>query len=218
MEEVLLIISYIYRPPLPLSVCLSSVSVSDSLKARRSIFLIYSRWSSSQKACRKDVKLEDLTSRAKIYRRDAPRLGVVIATFVSALFSCLFTPWYCICAYPLRMKMLMTASFLLQCVCGRWMWQCPRAVSRWPAAKQPCCPAPSPPALPSTTSTSSGWWYHCPMPTSQNRYSVHHLRTHSHTRTEHCCSKEAVLNYGSVCIFLTFEPCRPSIAAQCGSY
>lgn len=109
-------------------------------------------------------------------------------------FSCLHLG--IVCAHLLCIKTLITASFLLQCVCGRWMWQCPRAAFRWLAAKRPSCPAPSPPALPSTTSTSSGWWYHCPMPTSQSRYSVHHLCTHSEqsfglfskkAKLEECC-------------------------------
>ena len=82
----------------------------------------------------------------------------------------------CMCVINCVSRRWSPASFLLQCVCGRWMWRCPRAASRWPVAKQPSCPAPSPPALPSTTSTSSGWWYRCPMPTSQNRYGVHRFR------------------------------------------
>ena len=82
----------------------------------------------------------------------------------------------CMCVINCVSRRWSPASFLLQCVCGRWMWRCPRAASRWPVAKQLSCPAPSPPALPSTTSTSSGWWYRCPMPTSQNRYGVHRFR------------------------------------------
>lgn len=50
------------------------------------------------------------------------------------------------------------------------MWPCLRAAFKLPAAKQPSCPALSPPVLPSTISTSFGWWFHCPMPTNPSRY------------------------------------------------
>ncbi len=99
--------------------------------------------------------------------------GVVI--MMVGCLLCSFTCLHLACAYMLCIKMLITASFLLQRVCGPLMWRYPKAASRWPAAKLPFCPAPLPPALPSTTSTSSGWWYHCPTPTSQNRYRVHFI-------------------------------------------
>lgn len=55
-------------------------------------------------------------------------------------------------------------------MCRHWTWLCLRAAFKLPVAKQPSCPVPSPLVLPSTISTSSGWWYHCPMPTNLSRY------------------------------------------------
>lgn len=59
-------------------------------------------------------------------------------------------------------------------MCRRWTWPCLRAAFKLPVAKRPSCPAPSPPVLPSTISTSSGWWSRCPTPTNQSRYCKKH--------------------------------------------
>lgn len=174
--NVLLIIACIYRPPLPLAMCLSlRISLFDLLETGFQYHWYW--WSLSQTACRK-IQQHACFGSCNCY---------IWMSSLRSLFSC-FTRLHLVRIYLLSVKTLITASFLLQCVCGRWMSRYPRAASRWPAAKRPSCPAPSPPALPSTTSTSSGWWYHCLMPTSQNRYSVHHSCTHSITATEHSCS------------------------------
>lgn len=64
----------------------------------------------------------------------------------------------------------MNCFFFPQFTCRHWTWPCLRAAFKLLVAKQPSCPAPSLPVLPSTTSTSFGWWYHCPMPTNLSRY------------------------------------------------
>lgn len=65
-------------------------------------------------------------------------------------------------------------------MCRLWTWPCLRAAFKLPAAKRPSCPAPSPPVLPSTISTSSGWLSRCPTPTNQSRYCKKH---NSHIKT-----------------------------------
>lgn len=116
-----------------------------------------------------------LIQSTEIYRRgcstficcDWPWIYFLLSLYFC--FACLVFSSVCIYLFEVKKKKK-SSSFLLQCVCGRWTWPCPRAASRWHGARQPSCRVPSPPALPSTTSTLSGWWSRCPMLTSQNRY------------------------------------------------